>query len=95
MDGAGYPHGLAGELIPIAGRIVSVADVFDALTHSRPYKDAWPLADAVREISDGSGRQFDPAVVRAFLTLDHQALVMPIASPHPHVRSGAVRTRAV
>jgi len=94
-DGTGYPHGLAGDLIPIAGRIVSVADVFDALTHSRPYKDAWPLADAVREISAGSGQQFDPAVVAAFQTLDHQALVMPIASPHPHVRPGAAHTRAV
>ena len=94
-DGGGYPHGLAGDRIPIAGRIVSVADVFDALTHSRPYKDAWPLADAVREISDGSGRQFDPAVVEAFLALDHQALVMPIAPAHPHVRAGAASTRAL
>ena len=94
-DGGGYPHGLAGDRIPIAGRIVSVADVFDALTHSRPYKDAWPLTDAVREISNGSGRQFDPAVVEAFLALDHQALVMPIASAHPHVRAGAASTRAL
>jgi PAS domain S-box-containing protein len=94
-DGTGYPNGLAGDQIPIAGRIVSVADVFDALTHSRPYKDAWPVALAVREISEGSGRQFDPAVVAAFETLDHEALVMPIASPHPDIRSAAARTRAL
>ena len=66
-DGAGYPRGLAGATIPPAGRIVAVADVFDALTHARPYKAAWPVADAVAEIAWQAGRQFDPAVVAAFL----------------------------
>jgi HD-GYP domain-containing protein (c-di-GMP phosphodiesterase class II) len=68
-DGSGYPDGLAGESIPLPGRIVAVADVFDALTHARPYKQAWPLDDAVREIAAQAGRQFDPAAVDAFLRL--------------------------
>jgi putative two-component system response regulator len=68
-DGSGYPSGMKGEEIPIEGRIVSIADVFDALSHDRPYKKAWPLEDAVAEIERNGGRQFDPAVVTAFLGL--------------------------
>lgn len=64
-DGTGYA-GLAGEAIPLSARIVTVADVFDALTHVRPYKKAWPLEEAVSEIVRQSGRQFDPRVVEAF-----------------------------
>ena len=66
-DGRGYPLGLAGTEIPIAARIVAVADVLDALTHERPYKEAWPMAKALREITQQSGTQFDPMVVRACL----------------------------
>jgi putative two-component system response regulator len=66
-DGTGYPQGLAGESIPVEGRIVAVADVFDALTHDRPYKKAWPVEEALEEIKNQSGRQFDPSVVEAFL----------------------------
>jgi putative two-component system response regulator len=66
-DGSGYPAGLAGAAIPLAGRIVAVADVFDALTSSRPYKKAWPEADAVAFIRDNAGQHFDPAVVAAFM----------------------------
>lgn len=66
-DGAGYPHGRRGDDIPICGRIVAVADVFDALTHERAYKHAWRLDDAVEEIKLQSGVKFDPAVVDAFL----------------------------
>jgi putative two-component system response regulator len=66
-DGSGYPAGLAGDMIPIAGRIVAVADVFDALTHSRPYKSAWSAADAIAEMTDQAGRHFDPQVLEAFL----------------------------
>jgi putative two-component system response regulator len=66
-DGAGYPDGLRGEQIPIEARIVAVADVFDALTHSRPYKEAWSIAKATREIESQSGTQFDPTVVQAFI----------------------------
>ena len=65
-DGGGYV-GLKGEAIPMVGRIVAVADVFDALTHTRPYKPAWPIDEALAEISDQAGRQFDPNVVAAFL----------------------------
>jgi PAS domain S-box-containing protein len=68
-DGAGYPHGLAGEAIPLVGRIVAVADVFDALIHDRPYKRAWPFDVAIEEIARASGRQFDPRVVAAFMAL--------------------------
>jgi putative two-component system response regulator len=67
-DGSGYPAGLAGDAIPITGRIVAVADVFDALTHSRPYKPAWSTADAIQEMSSQAGRHFDPHVVDAFLS---------------------------
>jgi HD-GYP domain-containing protein (c-di-GMP phosphodiesterase class II) len=73
-DGSGYPSGLAGTAIPLAGRIVAVADVFDALTHVRPYKEAWGVADAVEEISRQRGRMFDPDVVDAFLRVLPRAL---------------------
>jgi HD-GYP domain-containing protein (c-di-GMP phosphodiesterase class II) len=66
-DGCGYPAGLSGSDIPRVGRIVAVCDVFDALTHTRPYKEAWTMPDAVGEIIRQSGRQFDPQVVDAFL----------------------------
>jgi len=65
-DGGGYPLGLAGEEIPLAGRIVSVADSFDALSHRRPYKDAWSVATAWHKIELDAGRKFDPTVVEAF-----------------------------
>ena len=66
-DGTGYPNGLAGESIPQEGRIVALADVFDALTSERPYKRAWPVEEAVAHIREQSGRHFDPAVVAVFL----------------------------
>lgn len=65
-DGQGYPRRLVGEAIPIAGRIVAVADNFDALTTARPYKEAWPVERAVAHIRDRSGSQFDPLCVAAF-----------------------------
>ncbi|MBN1528029.1 MAG: response regulator [Thermoleophilaceae bacterium] len=74
-DGGGYPGGRRGEETPLAGRIVAVADVFDALTHERPYKPAWAVEDAVTEILSQAGRQFDPAVVGAFARLDHPSLM--------------------
>jgi putative two-component system response regulator len=64
-DGHGYLEGLAGEDIPLVSRIVAVADVFDALTHQRPYKDPWPIDEAIREIESQAGLQFDPQVVEA------------------------------
>jgi PAS domain S-box-containing protein/putative nucleotidyltransferase with HDIG domain len=68
-DGTGYPAGLAGKAIPQVGRIVAVADVFDALTNDRPYKSAWPIEQAIAEIERTSGTQFDPRVVAAFLAI--------------------------
>jgi putative two-component system response regulator len=76
-DGRGYPSGLAGEGIPLPGRIVTVADVFDALTHRRPYKEAWPIPVAVREILSETGTKFDPRVTEAFEQLDYASLVHP------------------
>ena len=67
-DGTGYPRGLAGEAIPLGGRIVAVADVFDALISERPYKKGWPPEQARRYVEDGAGRHFDPACVRAFVS---------------------------
>lgn len=64
-DGLGYPSGLAGEAIPLAARIVAVADVFDALTSRRPYKDAWPVEKALSAIREDAGRHFDPEAVAA------------------------------
>jgi putative two-component system response regulator len=66
-DSSGYPNGLAGETIPQSGRIVAVADVFDALTSSRPYKQAWTVEAAEAYVRDNAGSHFDPAVVACFL----------------------------
>jgi putative two-component system response regulator len=74
-DGSGYPKGLRAEQIPLPGRIVAIADVFDALTHDRPYKPAWTVQRAVQEIVAQSGKQFDPRVVDAFLELEHHSLL--------------------
>ncbi len=68
FDGSGYPNGLAGEAIPLHGRIIAVADVFDALTSARPYKKAWPHSQAVEFLQTNSGSHFDPDCVKAFLS---------------------------
>lgn len=73
-NGDGYPRHLHGEEIPLAGQIVAVADVFDALTHERPYKPAWPVDRAVGEICRQAGEHFNPRVVDAFCTLSHASL---------------------
>lgn len=75
-DGGGYPDGLAGEAIPIVGRIVAVADVFDAMTHRRQYRERVYTADeAVDEIEAGAGSGFDPEVVAAFVQLYRQGRI--------------------
>lgn len=66
-DGSGYPHGIAGEDIPLSARIVAIADVFDALTSVRPYKEAWPLDKVIALIEEESGKHFDPVLVPAFM----------------------------
>ncbi|MBP7125451.1 HD domain-containing protein [Myxococcota bacterium] len=66
-DGTGYPDGQAGERIPLVARVIAVADAYDAMTSDRPYRAALSHQEACREIERGAGRQFDPAVVRAFL----------------------------
>jgi HD-GYP domain-containing protein (c-di-GMP phosphodiesterase class II) len=69
FDGKGYPDGLAGEAIPLEARIMSVVDVFDAMTHERSYRKALSREEAIAELERGAGTQFDPAVVKAFLAL--------------------------
>jgi putative two-component system response regulator len=79
-DGSGYPAGLAGEAIPLSARAVAVADVFDALTHPRPYKAAWTVEAALDEIGREAGRQFDPEMARVFTTLHREGRVAEIAA---------------
>lgn len=79
-DGSGYPHALAGEAIPQSGRIVAVADVFDALTSARPYKKAWPVEAAEAYVRDNAGSHFDPAVAACFL--DNLPEVLAIRDQH-------------
>jgi response regulator RpfG family c-di-GMP phosphodiesterase len=68
-DGTGYPNQLQGAAIPLAARVFSVVDTFDAITNDRPYRRAQPLQHAISEIRKGSGTQFDPTVVQAFIEL--------------------------
>lgn len=68
-DGQGYPDGLAGESIPLAARIVSVVDAFDAMVSDRPYRQGMPIDEVCRNIHEGSGTQFDPRVAKAFLSI--------------------------
>jgi putative two-component system response regulator len=71
-DGSGYPLGLKGTDIPLLGRIMAIADVYDALTSIRPYKEAYSHEEAVRIITEGSGTQFDPKLVEVFLRTSEQ-----------------------
>ena len=65
-DGSGYPNGLKGQEIPISGRVIAIADVFDALTTERPYKKAWTVEDTVNLINENTGTHFDPDLVPIF-----------------------------
>jgi putative nucleotidyltransferase with HDIG domain len=76
-DGHGYPDGLAGEDIPLAARILCVADVFDALTTDRPYRKAFEIRDALTLMQAETGRQFDPEILAAFMRIAHR---LPSAS---------------
>ena len=69
FDGSGYPQGLAGENIPLGSRIFAVADTLDAMTSDRPYRRALPFSEARAEIIYKSGSQFDPEIVKAFISI--------------------------
>jgi excisionase family DNA binding protein len=91
FDGAGYPHGLAGEEIPIAGRIAAVADTFDALTTDRVYRSAGSIEQAVETLKAERGRHFDPRVVDAFLAaLDEAVEVRARHAPPPEEQPAMV-----
>jgi putative two-component system response regulator len=79
-DGTGYPHGLAGEDIPLEGRIAALADVFDALTHPRPYRREFPLGKVLDMMRKESGGHFDPTLLEAFL--DSMNTVLTIYEEH-------------
>jgi len=70
FDGSGYPQGISGENIPLVARIVSIADVYDALRSKRPYKEPWPHEKSVRTIKEDAGTAFDPRLVEAFLEVE-------------------------
>lgn len=75
-DGTGYPRGLAGEEIPLVGRIVAICDVFDALISKRPHKAPWPMGKAFQEIEARSGSHFDPRLAEAFLSMRPEIIAL-------------------
>src|SRR6266511_2408753 len=79
-NGTGYPLGLSGEEIPEGARIVALADAFDVMTSSRPYRAALDQTEALRRLQDGMGTQFDPAIVTLFLRLWHEGRIR-VAAP--------------
>lgn len=86
-DGSGYPAGLAGEDIPLEGRIVAICDVFDALTSSRPYKEAWTEAEALDYLRNNAGSHFDPRLVELFVA---EAPTIKAFSLHLGAEAGSV-----
>jgi response regulator RpfG family c-di-GMP phosphodiesterase len=80
-DGEGYPQGLVGDNIHIFARIVAVADVFDALTHKRCYKEAWPIDQVIKTMNESSGTHFDPTVLKTLL--DNIDLALAINNKYP------------
>ena len=93
-DGTGYPRGLKGEAIPIAGRIAAVADVFDALTSERQYKRGWPLDKARDELLRHRGAHFDPACVDALLRRWEEAATIASSAVHEALADELQRIRA-
>lgn len=92
-DGTGYPRGLKGEEIPLVGRIVALADVFDALTSERPFKPAWPVDNAVTYIREQTGRHFDPRLAGLFLELMPEILKIRVEHPEKPSMLFDVRSR--
>ena len=86
-DGSGYPQGLAGSAIPESARIVAIADVFDALTMKRPYKQAWPLERVWQTIREGVGLHFEPELVELFFSIQPQ--ILEIRDKWEHAQSPA------
>lgn len=85
FNGTGYPHRLGGQDIPLAARIVSIADAYDALTSARPYKPKWPLEKTIDFLNSQRGRIFDPACLEAFLSqLDRVTRIQQILGDQPH-----------
>jgi response regulator RpfG family c-di-GMP phosphodiesterase len=92
-DGTGYPQGLAGEEIPLGSRIFAVADTLDAMTSDRPYRRALPFQTAREEIQRESNRQFDPEVVRTFLSIPEQVwadIRLDVAGPRGHANRNVI-----
>ena len=89
----GIPYGLKGEAIPFVARIAAVSDVFDALTSARPYKDAWPVQDAVEHIRSQSGKHFDPRVVDAFMDMADE--IVAIREEHPGLLPGVLQRQVL
>jgi HD-GYP domain-containing protein (c-di-GMP phosphodiesterase class II) len=79
-DGKGYPDGKKGEEISLAARIVSIADVFDALTSKRPYKEAWSAEAGLKAIEAGAGERFDPEIVAGFVALAREGVLEQISA---------------
>jgi len=81
LDGKGFPDGLKGDEIPLEVRIVTVADSFDAMTSLRPYRPALSVVNAMEQLEEGKGVQFDQGAVQAFLRAFPDAASLPVASP--------------
>jgi putative nucleotidyltransferase with HDIG domain len=79
-DGKGYPDKLSGDSIPLGARIIAVADAFDAMTTTRPYRKALPVSEAYRRLNEGAGTQWDPRIITAFLELLDTT---PLGQPEP------------
>jgi putative two-component system response regulator len=94
FDGSGYPRGLQGDGIPIEGRLVAVADVFDALTHDRVYRPAYSLDEAVEIMRLGRGTHFDPQVLDVLLDSVEDYTDRPVPSQLPRIGDGQPRTEA-
>lgn len=88
-DGNGYPHGLSGDDIPWAARLMAIADVYDALTSRRPYKEPWSHEEARDEIVKNSGTQFDPDVVAAFIAIEAEFIYLSKKFAEPEVVTSA------